>query len=76
MKRDSTKYENVKNILQYLKNGKHLPIPEFCPRKLFEILLKCWSLNPEERPVFEELCGKLEGIDKELKIQINIPMKV
>jgi serine/threonine protein kinase len=41
MTRGSTPYENVKNILQYLKDGKHLPIPECCPKKLFEILLKC-----------------------------------
>jgi hypothetical protein len=76
MTRGSTPYENVKNILQYLKDGKHLPIPECCPIKLFEILLKCWSLNLEKRPVFEELCEKLEEINKKLKIQINIPMKV
>ncbi|XP_013385541.2 tyrosine-protein kinase Fer isoform X2 [Lingula anatina] len=46
-------------VLQKVQEGYHLPIPhnehyEF-PQEIYEELLKCWSLEPSQRPKFEFL---------------------
>jgi len=35
-------------------------IPEDCPPALKEIMEMCWKKNPEERPLINEICQKLE----------------
>ncbi|RZF48730.1 hypothetical protein LSTR_LSTR015470 [Laodelphax striatellus] len=37
------------------REGERLPRPDTCPPRLYDILLKCWSKNPADRPTFAAL---------------------
>lgn len=43
------------DLLTFLKKGKRLLQPEFCPSKLYKIMLNCWDLKPNLRPSFDDL---------------------
>lgn len=47
-------------VIQMLDKGYRLPQPETCPKALYELMLKCWSTEPSERPTFEALYCQLE----------------
>lgn len=44
-----------KEIFEKLISGYRLEKPEFADEKIYEIMLSCWKLNPETRPLFKEL---------------------
>ena len=43
-----------------VERGYRMECPIGCSRSLYEIMLKCWNKNPEERPSFEFLKVTLE----------------
>ncbi|NXL90417.1 FRK kinase, partial [Alectura lathami] len=47
-------------VIQMLDKGYRLPQPAACPKALYELMLRCWSAKPSERPTFEALCYQLE----------------
>jgi serine/threonine protein kinase len=57
-------YPNIDNdcIFQLLKQGYRLPKPNYCPKLIHVILLKCWSEKPELRPSFTRLSEDMEFI--------------
>ena len=42
-----------------------LPSDSCCPELLKELLQLCWTANPQERPMFAEICDKLRNIHTE-----------
>jgi len=64
MTRGATPYEDLLNadLLSYLEAGKRLPCPPYCPQILYEIILKCWHLNPKMRPTFDELVEQVKDV--------------
>ncbi|PAV91911.1 hypothetical protein WR25_13979 [Diploscapter pachys] len=42
------------DLMAYLKEGNRLPKPELCPDEMYELMEKCWSMNPEDRLSFDE----------------------
>ncbi|KAL5470980.1 hypothetical protein EMCRGX_G029049 [Ephydatia muelleri] len=38
------------HFIQFLKDGNRPPLPSGCPENMYEIMQKCWKLNPDERP--------------------------
>lgn len=36
--------------------------PEGCPNEIYEMMLKCWDLNPMKRPTFRDLAEKLSKL--------------
>ena len=48
------------NILTSIEEGYRLSCPTDCPRSLYDLMLKCWRINPVERPTFETLQGALD----------------
>ncbi|XP_052083726.1 hepatocyte growth factor receptor-like [Mytilus californianus] len=50
-------YPDVDNwdVLRYIKKGRRMPQPPFCPDILYKMMSKCWSFNPNDRPKFSEL---------------------
>jgi len=40
-------------------NGERLSQPNNCPKELYEMMIKCWKENPEERPLFRQLLSDL-----------------
>ena len=54
-------YYGVTNeeVTQMIRKGKHLNIPPDCPDKIYDIMSKCWNMDPSCRPTFSELCDIL-----------------
>ncbi|XP_065841633.1 fibroblast growth factor receptor 3-like isoform X2 [Oscarella lobularis] len=50
--------ENLYDLLT--KDGYRMRKPRTCSRKFYDLMLKCWALNPIERPKFYELVTILE----------------
>jgi hypothetical protein len=44
------------------KNNERLPRPDFCSRKLYELLLSCWVYNANDRPSFQNLSRHLREV--------------
>uniref|UniRef100_A0A6J0VF93 Tyrosine-protein kinase n=1 Tax=Pogona vitticeps TaxID=103695 RepID=A0A6J0VF93_9SAUR len=51
-----TNYE----VIRSLERGYRMPCPDSCPLELYAVMLKCWKVNPEERPTFDYLQSALE----------------
>ncbi|XP_078702568.1 uncharacterized protein LOC144928212 isoform X1 [Branchiostoma floridae x Branchiostoma belcheri] len=45
-----------------LKNGYRMPQPADCPQPLYDLMLQCWRLDPEDRPFFHRLATELEKL--------------
>jgi serine/threonine protein kinase len=39
-------------VLDFVRSGGHLDVPALCPSPLGDLLLKCWSYIPSDRPSF------------------------
>jgi serine/threonine protein kinase len=72
--RGITPYLHIQNdfIFRHLNQGNRLPKPNYCPKRIYLILLKCWSENPKSRPSFAALSERMENIINNLvEDQIN-----
>uniref|UniRef100_A0A914DQZ0 Protein kinase domain-containing protein n=1 Tax=Acrobeloides nanus TaxID=290746 RepID=A0A914DQZ0_9BILA len=51
-------YSTIENrhLLDFLESGERLSKPIYCPEEIYQVMLKCWRLQPEERPSFREIC--------------------
>ena len=38
--------------------------PENCPNEIYELMLKCWEVNPKDRPTFDEIVDKISEINE------------
>ncbi|KAL4623927.1 tyrosine-protein kinase Blk-like [Arapaima gigas] len=47
-------------VVRNLCRNYRMPCPEHCPYELYDIMMKCWNNQPEERPTFEYLQDTLE----------------
>ncbi|XP_043577361.1 tyrosine-protein kinase JAK2-like [Chiloscyllium plagiosum] len=56
----------VLQMLEVLKS-KRLPVPQNCPREMYNLMLNCWNNNPAQRPTFVELMGKVEAMQDALR---------
>ncbi|XP_046670760.1 proto-oncogene tyrosine-protein kinase ROS-like isoform X1 [Homalodisca vitripennis] len=43
---------NNLEVLHYVRNGGRLGCPPNCCQQMYDLMLRCWSFNPEERPMF------------------------
>ncbi|KAH3820043.1 hepatocyte growth factor receptor-like [Dreissena polymorpha] len=50
------------DIMRYLKSGRRLEKPEYCPDDVYQIMLRCWQWEPEKRPAFSELVTSVPEI--------------
>ncbi|XP_030748322.1 tyrosine-protein kinase Shark [Sitophilus oryzae] len=41
--------------IKLIDNGQRLEQPAACPDNIFEMMLKCWAMNSDDRPSFSEL---------------------
>ncbi|KAF8570057.1 hypothetical protein P879_02325 [Paragonimus westermani] len=46
--------------LQQVDRGYRMPRPSNCPQPVYEVMLKTWDSNPDQRPTFESLCVYFE----------------
>lgn len=71
---------NNVEVLHYVRDGGRLTRPQDCPEELYQLMLKCWSYSPEDRPTFryilEELKKHKAGTSDSIKITSQFPCKV
>jgi serine/threonine protein kinase len=49
----------LSNLVNSLKIGHRLEKPPLCPKRLYNLMLQCWELNPQVRPTFSIVKEKL-----------------
>ncbi|KAG9330472.1 hypothetical protein JZ751_024269 [Albula glossodonta] len=47
-------------VIRNLDRRYRMPCPDHCPRELYDVMLRCWREEPEDRPTFEHLQYLLE----------------
>ncbi|XP_075553638.1 hepatocyte growth factor receptor-like [Dermacentor variabilis] len=62
--RGVTPYPEVDNwdIVDFLKQGRRMRQPSFCPDELYDIMLKCWQEDPKRRPSFAKLVTEIPNL--------------
>ncbi|XP_070395537.1 hepatocyte growth factor receptor-like [Dermacentor albipictus] len=62
--RGVTPYPEVDNwdIVDFLKQGRRMKQPSFCPDELYDIMLKCWQEDPKKRPSFAKLVTEIPNL--------------
>lgn len=61
----STPYKSLKTeqvIEVVAKNGERPAKPDYCHSELYEIMSKCWSHEPDDRPTFKYLAKQLDEL--------------
>ncbi|XP_069141590.1 hepatocyte growth factor receptor-like [Argopecten irradians] len=71
--RGNNPYAAVDNwdMYKYLKEGRRLPKPPFCPPRLFQMMQSCWEFNPSRRPTFKDLVKEIKRLLKESEKEEN-----
>ncbi|XP_041859201.1 protein-tyrosine kinase 6b [Melanotaenia boesemani] len=59
-------YSN-QDVYEQVLNGYRMPAPFKCPRFIHQIMLNCWSIEPDNRPDFRSLRAQLENSPYELE---------
>ncbi|KAL4226642.1 hypothetical protein ACF0H5_014623 [Mactra antiquata] len=64
MTRGVNPYPEVDNwdIVRYLKQGRRMPQPQYCPDALYTIMRKCWHPNSKQRPEFSQLAHEIKDM--------------
>jgi serine/threonine protein kinase len=56
-------------VSDLILKGHRLPKPENCPQQLYDIMLKCWRNDPDDRPSFHEVLTDLIAFSKTIQIE-------
>ena len=69
MTRGVVPYPDVDNfdLFSYLKEGRRMLRPRFCPVILYNIMLSCWNENSASRPTFDELVEGVSDVITQLR---------
>lgn len=60
------------DILNYLDEDKRMDKPEYCPSMLYEeVMMACWSKQPSERPVFEDLVTSTRKLFRDARAKVK-----
>uniref|UniRef100_A0A914YQQ4 non-specific protein-tyrosine kinase n=1 Tax=Panagrolaimus superbus TaxID=310955 RepID=A0A914YQQ4_9BILA len=62
---------NALNVLQTTERGERLHKPDKCSQNLYELMLRCWTINPTDRPDFRLLYAILTKVNFATKIAIK-----
>lgn len=63
---------NNVEVLHYVRDGGRLGRPQDCPEELYQLMLKCWSYSPEDRPTFRYLLEVLKSLKEHTSDSIQI----
>ncbi|XP_071959024.1 uncharacterized protein [Antedon mediterranea] len=59
------------DLIVKIKEGYRMPKPDHCEQSIYELMIWCWSLDPEDRPSFDQLSGQLDTLLSEDKDYID-----
>ena len=54
-------------VASSVHQGHRLEQPKLCPNNIYALMLECWSFQPEARPPFAQLAGRLYGSLEQLQ---------
>lgn len=58
----STSFQFYFQIIDFTECGYRLPPPSYCPRILHNTMLNCWNSESTQRPTFNQIVTRLEGV--------------
>ncbi|CAL1277718.1 unnamed protein product [Larinioides sclopetarius] len=76
----ATPYPSIahERLLDYLKSGHRMLKPSECPMEVYNLMLWCWSLNPTDRPTFDEIVRCVDGMllnsMETAYLELNLPI--
>lgn len=47
-------------VMKFVGSGGIMSAPEGCPRRLYDLMVKCWKFRPKERPTFIQIIEEFE----------------
>jgi serine/threonine-protein kinase TNNI3K len=56
--------KNVFWIADFLRRGDRLEIPDYCEDPFKQLILECWSPDPDNRPDAQEIASRLKDLDE------------
>ncbi|XP_022111385.1 tyrosine-protein kinase receptor TYRO3-like isoform X2 [Acanthaster planci] len=62
----------AKVMVAELQSGYRMPKPQHCQHDLYEMMLRCWDEDPENRPTFKMISEQLEGLINKGKEYISV----
>ncbi|XP_063442523.1 macrophage-stimulating protein receptor-like [Mytilus trossulus] len=64
MARGSAPYCDINDfdMRNYLQSGERLKRTDFCPPLLYDLMLRCWESDPDDRPTFHEINQRITGL--------------
>jgi serine/threonine protein kinase len=63
------------SVIEEVAAGYRLPSPENCPEEVYQLMVKCWNADPNERPSFKEMAELVEkwnDIENTTSIMVNV----
>jgi len=57
------------------ETSKYLGQPQDCPNDVYQIMLRCWHIDPNNRPFFVQNLNEL-STDKKSKIEAEVMKKI
>lgn len=58
---------SIHEAYEQVTAGYRMPAPANCPSFLYQIMSKCWSTDPDDRPYFRTLKVQLDSSSYELE---------
>ncbi len=59
-------------LLKFLKDERRMEKPDDCPDEFYDLMIKCWSQNPDDRPTFAKLFELIADIIGDLTDAVSI----
>ncbi|GAB1598516.1 plexin-A4-like isoform X1 [Argonauta hians] len=50
------------DVHSYLQSGRRMQKPKHCPEFIYQLMLRCWQQQPDDRPTFSEICTTLRSV--------------
>ncbi|XP_029209536.2 tyrosine-protein kinase SRK3-like isoform X2 [Acropora millepora] len=63
---------NARKVVALLNDGYRMPKPNHVAEVLYQVMLKCWQEQPDDRPSFEQLRHELKLMENQHKRLINM----
>ncbi|OQR68809.1 tyrosine-protein kinase CSK-like, partial [Tropilaelaps mercedesae] len=58
-------------VVRHVDKGYRMEAPEGCPPEIYTLMQRAWHREPEERPTFTWMLGKLEQLQRETTASAN-----
>eukprot|EP00727_Mastigamoeba_balamuthi_P010886 m51a1_g642 putative protein kinase domain containing protein (828) ;mRNA; r:173481-176289 len=65
--------EDADDLLPHLLQGKRLPKAKACPQKVYDLMARCWDMDPARRPTFAQLSDELDAMMRQPKQSRSCP---